>query len=191
MSTITIVKKNGALTLATDSLYSAGSLNVRPEYKVNNYKIYQVNQSYIALVGWGSIDDIIEDLIRNHAETLDFTNRASIFETLKNTQELLETEYSINTSENDDQPVDSNQLDGLVISPEGIFSFSSYRNVNEYSKFWSMGSGRDYALGAMYNAYDSSSTSQEIASVGVECSCVFDDGSCLPVQSVSIELKKA
>ena len=70
----------------------------------------------------------------------------------------------------------------MAISPEGIFSFCSYRSVDEYSQFWATGSGREYALGAMKAIFDSSHSAEEVAISGIEAACEFDDGSALPVQ---------
>ena len=101
----------------------------------------------------------------------------------------MKDDYFIETSENDDQPVESSQMDGLVISPQGIFEFDSYRGVDEYSKYWALGSGRRYALGALHSTYESERTSEEIAIAAVKASCNFDDGSALPVLFETIELK--
>lgn len=189
MSTIVAVKRDNTVTLASDSLYFVGEMNVLPEMRVNNHKIYKVNRAYVALFGWASQDDIFESLIRNHADKLNFTNRTTIFESFRGIQPILTEEYFLRSHEDsDDQSTDSSQFDGLVISSQGIFGFSSFRNINEYTKFWATGSGKEFALGAMHTAYEAGKSTQEVAEAGIKAAAFFDKGSALPIQSVSMEL---
>ena len=188
MSTLTITRKNNIASIASDSMYSIGSLSVNSQYKVNSHKIYAVNDCYVGLVGWCALDNVFESLIDEHSKLLDFSSKKSIFNTLRSIQALLVEEYHLNTTEDSDQPVDSSQMDGLVISKHGIFGFSSYRHVTEYSQFWAMGSGRNYALGAMHATYNEMENAEKIAQSGIMASCDFDDASGLPVQVKSIKL---
>ena len=91
------------------------------------------------------------------------------------------------TEEDDDQPVESNQMDGLVINNNGMFGFSSYRGVNEYKRFWAIGSGREYALGAMFACYDQDMTSREIAEQGVFAGCEFDECCRVPIKCETLD----
>jgi ATP-dependent protease HslVU (ClpYQ) peptidase subunit len=189
MSTLVVVKKNGYATIACDSLSTDGSITVCPENKINNHKFFKHGDSFIGLVGWSNFNDILENILKDDSADLEFANRSAIFNSLIYIHQKMKDEYFIETSENDDQPVESSQMDGLVISPHGIFEFDSYRGVDEYSKYWALGSGRRFALGALYSAYDSEQTSEEIAITAVKASCSFDDGSALPVLFETIELK--
>ena len=42
----------------------------------------------------------------------------------------------------------------LIANASGIFGVYSYREVFEFDRFWGIGSGRSFALGAMYAVYD-------------------------------------
>jgi ATP-dependent protease HslVU (ClpYQ) peptidase subunit len=66
----------------------------------------------------------------------------------------------------------------------------TWREVFEYDRFWAIGSGSSYALGAMYTVYDRLSTAEEIAEVRVSASCEFDDGTGLPFTIHSTKLLK-
>lgn len=81
------------------------------------------------------------------------------------------------------------QIDGLILTPNGIFELDSYRGVDEYNKYWAVGSGRRYALGALHNEYDSEQSSEEIAIGAIKASCSFDDGSDLAILFETLELK--
>ena len=188
MSTLVVVKKNGFATIACDSLSSDGSTKICPENKTENHKFFKHNNSYVGLVGWGNFCNILESILADETHDLEFTDKHSIFNSLIKIHKIMKDEYFIETSENDDQPVESSQIDGLILTPNGIFEFDSYRGVDEYNKYWAVGSGRRYALGALHNAYDSDQSSEEIALSAIKASCSFDDGSGLPVVFETIEL---
>ena len=72
------------------------------------------------------------------------------------------------TQEDKEQPVESSQLDALIVGPAGIFEFESYRSVSEYARYWAIGSGKTLALGAMHAVYDLLGDPLDIARAGVE-----------------------
>lgn len=88
-----------------------------------------------------------------------------------------------------DQPVESNQLDGLVINANGIFSFGSYREVHQWDKFWALGSGKRIALGAMHSLFDTNASAQEISEAGVKAAAEFDDSCNLPLKTIVLDLE--
>ena len=77
----------------------------------------------------------------------------------------------------------------LIANAHGIFGVYSYREVFEFERFWAIGSGRSFALGAMYAGYDKLKTAREIATLGVEAGCEFDKNSAAPVRLFTIKLK--
>ena len=81
------------------------------------------------------------------------------------------------------------QFTALIANPAGIFGVYSYREVFEFERFWGIGTGRGFALGAMYAAYDKTKTPREIAEIGVKAGCEFDKNSGGPVRVHTIKLK--
>ncbi|MDQ7049266.1 MAG: hypothetical protein Q9M92_06875 [Enterobacterales bacterium] len=69
------------------------------------------------------------------------------------------------------------------INPQGLFSFGNYREVHQYTQFWSLGSGRRIALGAMHARYSTEASAVEISEAGVRAACVFDDACNEPIQT--------
>ena len=187
MSIVVAVKKEGRIAIASDSQYSMSSLIVDAKYKVNHHKLYRSGKSWIGLVGWGALDNVFEHLIENEQENLDLFGRAAIFKSLLSVHETLKEKYFLDTDEEDDQPVESNQMDGLIVNQSGMFGFSSYRSVNEYDRFWAIGSGREFALGAMFACYDENLPARKIAEKGVLGAIEFDDGCGLPVQVKTVK----
>jgi len=75
------------------------------------------------------------------------------------------------------------------MNSNGIFGLYSLREVDQYSRFWAVGSGSEFALGAMHAAYDLMENSEQIARAGVTAGATFDNGSALPMSCYSIEVK--
>jgi ATP-dependent protease HslVU (ClpYQ) peptidase subunit len=65
----------------------------------------------------------------------------------------------------------------------------SYREVFEFDRFWGIGTGRAFALGAMYAAYDRTKNALDLAQLGVRAGCEFDKNSSGPINSHTIKLK--
>jgi ATP-dependent protease HslVU (ClpYQ) peptidase subunit len=55
------------------------------------------------------------------------------------------------------------------------------REVFEFDRFWAIGSGRDFALGAMYAVYAKAKSAAAIAETGVMAGAEFDTGTSAPV----------
>jgi ATP-dependent protease HslVU (ClpYQ) peptidase subunit len=55
------------------------------------------------------------------------------------------------------------------------------REVFEFDRFWAIGSGRDFALGAMYSLYGKTKTAAAIAQAGVAAGAEFDTGTSEPI----------
>ena len=188
MSIIVVVRKGGEVAIAADTAQTDGSVMLRAKYVRNNEKIVHFGDTCIGLAGWSAAQDIFESVVRNHADKLDFSSRAEIFETARNLHGLMKSDYHIDTQEEKDQPVESSQLSMLIANRHGIFEVDSYRTVSEYERFWALGSGRRFALGALYQCYDRYDTASEVARAGIEAACEFDDGCALPMTAHTISL---
>ena len=188
MSVIVVVRKGGEAAIAADTAMTDGSIMLRAKYVRNNEKILRFGDTYVGLAGWSAAQDIFESIVRNHTDKLDFGGRAAIFETALNLHGLLKSDYHIDTQEEKDQPVESSQLSMLIANAHGIFEVDSYRTVSEYERFWALGSGRRFALGALYYCYDMYDSAGDIARAAVEAACEFDDGCSLPVTVYRVAL---
>ena len=122
---------------------------------------------------------------------IDLSSRLSIFESFRALHPLLKEKYFLNAKDEDDDPYESTQIDALIANPFGIFGVHSLREVTEYKKFWAIGSGAEYALGAMFAVYDTASTAEEIAQVGVAAGAEFNNASSMPLSSYIIDLHKS
>lgn len=191
MSTIVVVRKGARAAIASDSLFTQGTIKVAPRDKRNHHKIHRFKDTYIAFTGWSAFHNIFDNIIEKFPGDLDFRSRAHIFETFLKLHPKLQEHYFVETTEGKDQAMESSQWDCLIASPAGIFDVSSNRTVNEYTRFWADGSGIRFALGAMHAVYDRYKDPESIARSGVEAACEFDDGSGGAVQLFGVKLKAA
>ena len=60
----------------------------------------------------------------------------------------------------------------------------------DYERFWSIGSGRNFALGAMYAAYDRCKTAAEVARIGVNAGAEFDTSTQGPIVLHTVKLAR-
>ena len=60
-------------------------------------------------------------------------------------------QHFLNPKEEEDDPYESTQITALIANANGIFGVYSMREVFEYNHFWAVGSGREFALGAMHS----------------------------------------
>ena len=66
----------------------------------------------------------------------------------------------------------------------------SYREVTEYNRFWSIGSGSSFALGALHAVYERLEDAEEIAQAGVAAAAEFDNRTALPLTLYSVRLSR-
>ena len=190
MSIVCAVKKEGIIAISSDTQSTFGSITVSAKHMKNSNKLFSVKKSVIGIVGWSAISDMMQHLIDTEKKLFKLKNRMEIFSTLIKLHEKMKDDYFIETNENDDQPVESNQLDALIVNKYGLFEIGSYREVNEYNTYCAIGSGKRFALGAMHALYDSKATAKQIVQAGVMAATEFDDGCGLPINTKTLRIGK-
>ena len=193
MSTIVAVVKNNVACIAADSLTTFGDTKQPAEFVSDSDKIIRFSgyssDNYMGIVGSAAHQLVMQNLIISHADKIDFSNRLSIFNTFKIIHPILKEEYFLNSKEEDDDSYESSRVDALIMNSNGIFGLYSLREVDQYSRFWAVGSGSEFALGAMHAAYESLDSAEAIAQAGILAGTTFDSGSALPMTSYTIDIK--
>lgn len=190
MSTIVVAQKNNTVCIAADSLTSFGDTKQSAEFVTDSSKIIQFADFYLGVVGSAAHQLVLKSLLLHHADKIDFSSQMAIFESLKNIHPILKDEYYLNSKDEDDDAYETSRIDALLINPHGMFGIYSLREVDQYSRFWAVGSGAEYALGAMHAVYDKVETAAQIAEAGIMAGATFDNASALPMQSLTLKLKK-
>lgn len=189
MSTVVVVTKNKSACIAADSLTSFGDTKQSAEFVVSSDKIIQGDGFYMGIVGSAVHQLVLRSLFNNHSNKIDFSDQLSIFESLKQIHPILKDEYFLNSKEEDEDPYESSRVDSLLMTVNGIYGLYSLREVDEYTRFWAVGSGAEYALGAMHSVYELLDSAELIAKAGIEAGSKFDSASSLPMTSYTLDLK--
>ncbi|MEN9559972.1 MAG: hypothetical protein RLZZ502_1183, partial [Pseudomonadota bacterium] len=120
---------------------------------------------------------------------LDFSSKAAVFETFRKLHPILKDQHFLNPKEDEDDPYESTQITALLANKHGIYGVYSMREVFEFTQFWAAGSGREFALGAMYQAFHQPAcTAEQVARIGIETGAHFDKNSALPMSLYSMNL---
>src|SRR5690348_10817320 len=175
MTTIVVVRKAGMAVIAADSLTTFGTTRLAPSYDRSPHKVVKYRDSYIGVAGSAAHQLVLENLLARDP-SLDFHGKAAIYEAFRKLHPVLKDEAFLNPKEEEDDPYESSQMTVMIANPSGIFAVYSMREVFEFDRFWAIGSGRDFALGAMFVLYDKSKTAAAVAQAGVIAGAEFDTG---------------
>lgn len=190
MSTVVVARKGNTLAIASDSLVTFGETRLPPGYEAND-KMFEVQGSWVGAVGTTAHMPVLRQaLAALPADELKLCSRDALFDTFLQLHPKLKDRFFLNTKEHDSDPYESSQFSILIANVHGIFGVESYREVFEFDRFWAIGSGRRFALGAMHAVYDRARTAAEIAEAGVAAGCEFDTSSGGPVRLHTFKFKK-
>ncbi|MRR51157.1 MAG: MFS transporter [Rhodocyclaceae bacterium] len=188
MTTITVAKKGGEVAIATDSLTTFGDTRLGRNYKGEHDKILHLAGSWIGVCGSSAHHLVLASALAK-LEEVSFGSRLEVFETFRRLHPVLKEHTYLNPKEDDDDPYESSQIVAAIANDTGIYGVYSYREVFEFDRFWSIGSGRNFALGAMHAIYETTASAAEIASAGVAAGIEFDTASGGPIVVHTVKLK--
>jgi ATP-dependent HslUV protease, peptidase subunit HslV len=193
MTTIVVVKKGGQAVIAGDTLTTFGSTRLASVHDAAPEKILKHDGTFFGIAGSAAHQMVLESILKNHEKAKDFkfNGRHEIYESFRKIHPILKDEAYLNPKEEEDDPYESSQLTALVANASGIFGVYSMREVFEFDRFWAIGSGRDFALGAMYAMYNSRMSAREIAELGVMAGVEYDTGTGMPLNIESVKLAPA
>jgi ATP-dependent HslUV protease, peptidase subunit HslV len=188
MTTITVVKKNGEVAIASDSLTTFGDTRLGRHYKGEHDKILCINDSWIGICGSSAHHLVLESAIARLPE-VKLGSRMEVYETFRQLHPILKEHAYLNPKEDEDDPYESSQITALIANSSGIYGIYSLREVFEFDRFWSIGSGRNFALGAMHAAFVGGRSAAKVAEIGVAAGIEFDTASGPPITVNTIRLR--
>ena len=189
MSTVVVARVGGTLAIASDSLVTFGETKLPQGYEANA-KLFQVDDTWVGAVGTVAHMPVLRQaLLALPPEQRQLHTREGLFETFLRLHPVLKERFFLNTKEQDSDPYESSQFSILLANRYGIFGVESYREVFEFERFWAIGSGRRFALGAMHAVHGRARSAREVAEAGVLAGCEFDTSSAAPVRLQTIKLK--
>ncbi len=194
MTTVVVTRKNGQVAIAADTLVTFGDTRLSHRYEGNS-KIFKLNTvtgtSYIGMAGTVAHFPVLRNAMTSlDPQKLKLGSKDEVFETFTKLHPFLKDTFFLQTKEEDNDPYESSQFSVLIANGTGIYGLYSYREVFEFKEFWGIGSGRSFALGAMYASWDKAKTAKELATVGVNAGCEYDRNSAGPVEVFTLKMKE-
>lgn len=191
MTTIAAVKKSGYVAIAADTLVSAGPMKLSAAYNASHGKILRVGDTFLGMAGWVASQQVLDSLFRFAGGAPSFGSRQDIFEVFRLVHVRLRDEYFLIPRTDPTDAYESSQMNALLVNGAGIFTVGAWRTVTEYERFWAIGSGSEYALGAMHALYEKSNDVLAIAEAAVRAAADFDAATAAPIESHVICLTPA
>jgi ATP-dependent HslUV protease, peptidase subunit HslV len=194
MTTVVVVKKSGQVAIAADTLVTFGDTRLSNRFEANS-KLFKIDTpagpSYVGIAGTVAHFPVLRKaMLALPKDQLLLGSKDEVFDTFIKLHPLLKDTFFLQTKEDDNDPYESSQFSVVIANATGIYGLYSYREVFEFNEFWGIGSGRSFALGAMYAGWDKGKTAREIASLGVKAGCEFDKNSGGPVEVFALKLKR-
>ncbi|MBE7416667.1 MAG: MFS transporter [Ideonella sp.] len=189
MTTVCVARKGGQVAIAADALVTFGDTRLAHGYEAND-KVFRIADSWVGMAGTTAHFPVLRRALGGlPRQELRLGSRDDVFETFLKLHPKLKEQFFLNTKEEESDPYESSQFTVLIANAAGIFGVYSYREVFEFDRFWAIGSGRSFALGAMYAHYDRARSPRELTELGVRAGCEFDKNSAGPVRARTIKLR--
>jgi ATP-dependent protease HslVU (ClpYQ) peptidase subunit len=167
MTTIVAVRKGNQIAIAADSQTTFGDdQKLLANYDCFHDKIFQHGDSYLAISGSAAHDLVLQGALKE-LKKKDFSSRKGIFDTFRKLHPKLKDGFYLRPEEDEEDPYESSQMMVVIANAHGIFGVYPMREIYQFSRFWAIGSGRKFAMGAMFAAYEQNLSAREIAEIGV------------------------
>jgi len=189
VTTVVVTRHGNSVSIAAESLVTFGDTRLPHGYEAND-KLFKVGDSWIGMAGTVAHFPVLRRALNAlPPDELKLHSRDEVFDTFLKLHPKLKENFFMNSKEDDDDPYESMQFTALIANPAGIFGVYSYREVFEFDRFWGIGTGRSFALGAMHATADKVKSARELAEIGVRAGCEFDKNSGGPIRVHTIKLK--
>ncbi len=188
MTTIVAVRKNGIAAIAADTLTTFGNTRLPSHLDASHDKVLQIGDSYVGVCGSAAHHLVLVNLLAKSPD-VQLNSKAEIFETFRKLHPILKEECFLNPKEDEEDPYESSQITALIVNAHGIFGIYSMREVFEYTQYWAIGSGHEFALGALHLAYSHYDNTVDIARAAVDAGIALDKNSSAPITLYSVALQ--
>lgn len=176
MTTIVVARNKDQTVLGADSLLTQGEVLLTDKYNLSR-KVLLIGNSVIGLAGSAAHYMALAEALKSLGDECRLHGRAAIFQTFTKLHKVLKDDFFLNPQKQADAPYEGNHISAMIANSSGIFGVYAHREILEFDRFWANGTGRGYALGAMYNAYQQSDNPVEVARAGLAAGSEFDRAS--------------
>ncbi|UCE90375.1 MAG: hypothetical protein JSW10_06070 [Pseudomonadota bacterium] len=175
MSIVVTVRKGDEIVMAADSQISFGSMRV-PEDNLQVSKIRVIGSSLFSSAGWALYDDILNHYLNKNPD-IKLDEPQAIFNFFVDLWKELHERYNFvndQCGEEKDSPFGDLDSSFLIASANGLFHVGSDLSVTSFERYYAIGSGADYSLGALYTLYHQDLDARTIAERAVLAAIAFD-----------------
>jgi ATP-dependent HslUV protease, peptidase subunit HslV len=192
MTTVCVARKGGSVAMAADSLVTFGDTRLSHRQETND-KIVEIDAAggrcLVATAGTVAHFPVLRKaLLGLDKKDRKLHSKDEVYDTFLALHPVLKERFFLQTKEEDADPYESMQFTVLIANSAGIFGIYSYREIFEFKEYWGMGSGRNFALGAMQASYSRAKSAAEVARIGCEAGVEFDKSSGHPIQVKTLRL---
>jgi ATP-dependent protease HslVU (ClpYQ) peptidase subunit len=175
MSIVVAATKNGRTAIAADSLTLFGESQTASDPNSVTLKVRRIGAALVGSAGWGVYDMILDNFLADRAEP-DLTTEQTIFSFFVDLWQALHDRYTFvnDQASGKDSPFGDLDTSFLIASTGGIFKVSNDLDVCRFHQYWAIGSGADYALGAMHTLYDQELDAEALVRRATETAIQFD-----------------
>lgn len=170
MSTIVAVKKNNQVVIGADTQISWGETKKSfadcKQSKLIKYKDFGV----FGIVGLLAFDIPFKMFLQDY--DIKEVNAANIFEMLCKFLDFAKIKHLVKSTNDNSEFFAA--YDYLFATKDKIYHICRQRSVVEMQRFWSIGSGCEYALGSMESLYKLELSAKETATTALNTAGYFD-----------------
>ena len=174
MSVVVAVAKDGHAAIASDSQVNFGDLVVPPANHQAT-KIRRLGRSYLAVTGWALYENILNDFI-DPKKPPSLAGETQIYQFFLRLWKALHDRYGFVNDQCEEQHSPFGDLAAafLVANRSGIYSVASDMSVTRFERYYAIGAGNDFALGALHALYDLDLTAPVLAERAVAAAIAFN-----------------
>lgn len=190
MSVIVAVRKGSQIAISADTQDNFGDLRPPPENH-EAIKLRRLGGAVLGSSGWALYDDIFADYLSRRKANL--SDRVAIFRFFVKFWRDLRKQYPfVNDQPGKESETPFANLDAsfLIASQRGIFLVSSNMSVSEFRQYYAIGSGGDYALGAVHALYEQVESPVELAERAVKAAMAYDNSCGGRVVTETVKVKQ-
>ena len=178
MSVIAAVRKDRRLVIAADSQDNFGDLRPPPDNH-SAMKLRAIDRAWLGCSGWAIYDEILAHYLRKRSTRTQFNTREDVFEFFLKFWRAIRADYPfVNEQSRSEDKTPFADLDAtfLIASAGGIFLVSSNMSVSSFNQYYAIGSGGDFALGALHALYGDVNDPAVLAQRAIDAAKAYDSG---------------
>lgn len=164
-------KRNNNVVIASDSQTSFGDQKILSD---TGRKMIRSNRNIIGFAGWGIYSNIFRLYLRNNS--LEAEDELQVFEFFVKFWKALKKDYTLVSDKSSPDTSPFAELDStfIVATPDNIFYVADDMSVVKFKNYYAIGSGSEFALGALRVMYEEDYTLEEMARRAVETAIALD-----------------